>query len=404
MKRKSVSIIIFLSLMLMLIPVRASNDSYDKNEVSSIYSSASINNLQATSAILVEANTGQILFSKDENKQIPIASLTKIMSVYLVMEAISNGEITYETIVTASAKAHGVEGSSVYLNLGEEFTLREMLYAIEVRSANDATVAVAEAIAGSQGEFVNRMNQKATELGMLDTYYRDCTGLTDAGHYSTVKDLSIITKALITQYPDIFQFSRTLEKDFRDKEHRDYQYMVNRNNLLNYYDGASGLKTGFTTAAGYCLVGTAQRGEISLITIVTGEPDNNHRVGEAAFLLDYGFSNFMYTQTEDDQKMVGSIEVRKGVEKTVETYAKGTLRFLMKKTDISRISKEIIYGMASLEAPVEKDTVIGKIVYSLDGEVLGEVEVLTAQGMERAGFWTLLWRSILSWFGIDWQK
>ena len=180
--------------------------------------------------------------------------------------------------------------------------------------------------------------------------------------------------------------------------------MVNRNNLLNYYDGASGLKTGFTTAAGYCLVGTAQRGEISLITIVTGEPDNNHRVGEAAFLLDYGFSNFMYTQTEDDQKMVGSIEVRKGVEKTVETYAKGTLRFLMKKTDISRISKEIIYGMASLEAPVEKDTVIGKIVYSLDGEVLGEVEVLTAQGMERAGFWTLLWRSILSWFGIDWQK
>lgn len=388
----------------MLIPVRASNDSYDKNEVSSIYSSASINNLQATSAILVEANTGQILFSKDENKQIPIASLTKIMSVYLVMEAISNGEITYETIVTASAKAHGVEGSSVYLNLGEEFTLREMLYAIEVRSANDATVAVAEAIAGSQGEFVNRMNQKATELGMLDTYYRDCTGLTDAGHYSTVKDLSIVTKALITQYPDIFQFSRTLEKDFRDKEHRDYQYMVNRNNLLNYYDGASGLKTGFTTAAGYCLVGTAQRGEISLITIVTGEPDNNHRVGEAAFLLDYGFSNFMYTQTEDDQKMVGSIEVRKGVEKTVETYAKGTLRFLMKKTDISRISKEIIYGMASLEAPVEKDTVIGKIVYSLDGEVLGEVEVLTAQGMERAGFWTLLWRSILSWFGIDWQK
>jgi D-alanyl-D-alanine carboxypeptidase (penicillin-binding protein 5/6) len=155
LKRKSVSIIIFLSLMLMLIPVRASNDSYDKNEVSSIYSSASINNLQATSAILVEANTGQILFSKDENKQIPIASLTKIMSVYLVMEAISNGEITYETIVTASAKAHGVEGSSVYLNLGEEITLREMLYAIEVRSANDATVAVAEAIAGSQGEFVN---------------------------------------------------------------------------------------------------------------------------------------------------------------------------------------------------------------------------------------------------------
>ncbi|MFA5341225.1 MAG: D-alanyl-D-alanine carboxypeptidase family protein [Clostridia bacterium] len=404
MKKRAVSIIILLSLILMILPVNASNDSYDKNEVSAIYSLTSIDNLKATSAILVEANTGQILYSKDESKQIPIASLTKIMSVYLVMEAVYNNEISYDTIVKTSAKAHGVEGSSVYLNLGEEFALRELLYAIEVRSANDATVAVAEAVAGSQGEFVNRMNQKATELGMLDTYFRDCTGLTDAGHYSTVKDLSVITRALITDYPDIFLFSRTLEKEFRDKEHRDYQYMVNRNNLLNYYDGATGLKTGFTTAAGYCLVGTAQRGEISLVAVVTGEPDNNHRVAETAYLLDYGFSNFMYTQTNDDMQMVGSIEVRKGLDKTVETYAKGTLRFFMKKADISKVTKEIIYDSASLEAPVEKDVVIGKIVYSLDGEVLGEIEVLTAQGMERAGFWTLLWRSILSWFGIDSKK
>ncbi|HQM38932.1 MAG TPA: D-alanyl-D-alanine carboxypeptidase family protein [Clostridia bacterium] len=404
MKRRTVSIIIFISLMLMLIPVKASNDSYDKNEVSAIYSSSSIDNLKATSAILVEANTKQILYAKDENKQIPIASLTKIMSVYLVMEAIANNEITYETMIKTSAKAHGVEGSSVYLNLGEEFTLRELLYAIEVRSANDATVAVAEAVAGSQGEFVNRMNQKAEELGMLNTYYRDCTGLTDAGHYSTVKDLSIVTSALINEYKDIFEFSSTLEKEFRNKEHRDYQYMVNRNNLLNYYDGASGLKTGFTSAAGYCLVGTAQRGDISLIAIVTGEIDNNHRVAETAYLLDYGFSNFMYTETTDDQQMVGTIEVRKGVDKSVETYAKGTLRLFMKKTDTSKITKEIIYDIASLEAPVEKDTVIGKIVYSLDGEVLGEIEVFTAQAMEKADFWTLLWRSVLSWFGIDWQK
>ena len=390
--------------MLILIPVKASNDSYDKNEVSAIYSSSSIDNLKATSAILVEANTKQILYAKDENKQIPIASLTKIMSVYLVMEAIANNEITYETMIKTSAKAHGVEGSSVYLNLGEEFTLRELLYAIEVRSANDATVAVAEAVAGSQGEFVNRMNQKAEELGMLNTYYRDCTGLTDAGHYSTVKDLSIVTSALINEYKNIFEFSSTLEKEFRNKEHRDYQYMVNRNNLLNYYDGASGLKTGFTSAAGYCLVGTAQRGDISLIAIVTGEIDNNHRVAETAYLLDYGFSNFMYTETTDDQQMVGTIEVRKGVDKSVETYAKGTLRLFMKKTDTSKITKEIIYDIASLEAPVEKDTVIGKIVYSLDGEVLGEIEVFTAQAMEKADFWTLLWRSVLSWFGIDWQK
>ena len=390
--------------MLMLIPLKASNDSYDKNEVSAIYSSSSIDNLKATSAILVEANTKQILYAKDENKQIPIASLTKIMSVYLVMEAIANNEITYETMIKTSAKAHGVEGSSVYLNLGEEFTLRELLYAIEVRSANDATVAVAEAVAGSQGEFVNRMNQKAEELGMLNTYYRDCTGLTDAGHYSTVKDLSIVTSALINEYKNIFEFSSTLEKEFRNKEHRDYQYMVNRNNLLNYYDGASGLKTGFTSAAGYCLVGTAQRGDISLIAIVTGEIDNNHRVAETAYLLDYGFSNFMYTETTDDQQMVGTIEVRKGVDKSVETYAKGTLRLFMKKTDTSKITKEIIYDIASLEAPVEKDTVIGKIVYSLDGEVLGEIEVFTAQAMEKADFWTLLWRSVLSWFGIDWQK
>lgn len=388
----------------MMLPVTASDDSYNRDQVSSIYSTTTVDNLKATSAILVEVNTGQILYSKDEDKQIPIASLTKIMTVYLVMEAIAKNEISYDTMIKASASAHGVEGSSVYLNLGEEFTLREMLYAIEVRSANDAAVAVAEAISGTQGEFVNRMNIKATELGMFNTYFKDCTGLTDAGHYSTVKDISIIATRLVLEYPDIFEFSRTLEKDFRDKEHRDYQYMVNRNNLLNYYDGATGLKTGFTTAAGYCLVGSAQKADISLVAIVTGEPDNNHRVAETAFLLDYGFSNFMYTKTDDDQKMVGTIEVRKGIDKTVETYADGTLTLFMKKSDISRISKEIVYDMATLEAPVEKDTVIGKVVYSLDEDILGEVSVKTSQSMEKAGFWALLWRSVLSWFGIDWQK
>lgn len=404
MKKRTVSIFVLISLLLLMLPVQASKDSYSKHEVSAIYSKASINHLQATSAILLEVNTGKILYSKEENKQIPIASLTKIMSVYLVMQAIANKEISYDTVVKASAKAHGVEGSSVYLNLGEEFTLEEMLYAIEVRSANDATVAVAEAVAGSQGDFVNRMNQKAMELGMMDTYYRDCTGLTDVGHYSTVKDLAVICRALVTEYPDIFRFSTTLERDFRDKNHRDYQYMVNRNNLLNYYDGATGLKTGFTTAAGYCLVGTAEKGELSLIAIVTGEPDNNHRVAETAFLLDYGFANFMFTDTRDDMQTVGSIEVRKGIEKTVETYAKGTLRFLLKKTEIPKISKEIVYNAATLEAPVEKDTEIGKVVYSLNGEVLGEIPVYTAEDMEKAGFWTLLWRSILSWFGVDWEK
>lgn len=387
-----------------MIPISASDDSYSKQEVSDIYATSVLLELKASSAILVEANSGQVMFSKNENIQIPIASLTKIMSTYLIMEAIGNGSISYETMVKCSATAHGVEGSSVYLNIGEEFTVREMLYAIEVRSANDATVAMAEAVSGTQGEFVNKMNQKAVELGMLDTYYRDCTGLTDAGHYSTVKDLSIIVVKLINDYPDIFTFSTTLEKGFRDPSHRDYQYMSNRNNLINYYDGATGLKTGFTTAAGYCLVGTAKKGELSLVAIVTGEPNNNHRVAETAYLLDYGFSNFMYTETEDDQKMVGTMEIRKGLEKTVETYAKGTLRFFMKKTDVSKITKEIIYDYASLEAPVTADTEIGKVVYSLDSQVLGEIPVLTTQGMEKAGFWALLWRSILSWFGIDWDK
>lgn len=386
----------------LMLPVVASNDSYSESKVNEIYSSLDIDNLTATSAILVEANTGKILFSRNEARRIPIASLTKIMTMYLTMEAIENNRITYNTMVRTTPNSYGVEGSSVYLNIDEEFPLKDMLYAIEVRSANDATVAVAEAISGSEGAFVDLMNQKANELEMYDTYYKDSTGLTDVGHYSTVKDLAIITRALINDYPEVFTFSSTLEREFREPEHRDYQYMVNRNNLLNYYNGANGLKTGFTTAAGYCLVGTAQRGALSLLAIVTGEPDNNHRVAEVAYLLDYGFSNFMFTKTQDDMKSVGDLEVRKGIEKHVETYAQGTLEFFLKKSDIDRVEKETFYNLPTLEAPVEANTVVGKIVYRLDNEELGEIPVLTKNGVEKASFWTLLWRSILSWFGIDW--
>lgn len=404
MNKKFLSILLILSLLVIMVPVSAADDSYDKNEVNSIYAATTLDTLAASSAILVEAKTGQVLYAKNQDTRIPIASMTKVMTTYLVLEAIKSGSISYETIVTCGENAHGVEGSSVYLNIGEEFTVRDLLYAIEIRSANDAAVALAEAVAGSQDAFVNLMNAKATELGMYDTYYRDCTGLTDAGHYSTVKDISIIACALVRDYPEVYEFTKTLEKSFRDESHRDYQYMVNRNNLLNYYSKATGLKTGFTTAAGYCLIGSAESGDISLIAVVTGEPNNNSRVAEAAYLLDNGFQNYMYTSTGDDGQMAGTIEVKKGVKKTVETYAKGTLTFFMKKSDTALITKETVFDVVTLEAPVTAETVVGKVVYKLNGEVIGEIPVLTSTSMEKAGFWALLWRSVLSWFGIDWKE
>lgn len=367
-------------------------------EVEEIIRQTNIESLQASSAILIEANTGQILFEKNIDEKFPIASLTKIMSLYLVFEALANGDVTYDTIVTASEYAVSFGGSQVYLAQGEQFRLEDMINAIDIHSANDATVAVAENIAGSENAFVHKMNEKAAELGMVNTNFIDCTGLTDEGHYSTAGDIAILSAALITTYPDILNFSTKWYEVFRPGDHQIDLY--NRNKLIKYYDGADGLKTGFTTAAGYCLAATAKRDDFRVVTVVFGEPNTNSRFAEASKLLDHGFLNFEFITIEDKDQIVGEIEIEKGLETKMNCYVSDNSEFLLDKNKVEDIER-VVDIPETLEAPVEKDSVIGSVTYMLDGEELGSVDVLLSASTEKASFFQLLWRSIKEWLGIE---
>jgi len=380
-------------------PVIAQDEDFDINVVNQKVLSSDINNLDSRSFILMEMTTGQELFSKNPNNRYPMASLTKIMTTYIIMGEVASGRMGYDDIITASEYACSFGGSQVWLEVGEQFTLRDMLNAIELHSANDAAVAVAEAVAGNEASFVTLMNAAAEDLGMNDTHYMDCTGLSDEGHFSTARDTAILAKALVDTYPEILEFTSKIYEPFREGEDAQVD-LYNRNKLIQYYSGATGLKTGFTTLAGHCLAATAERNGFKLISVVMGADDTNTRFADSMKLLDYGFIEFDFMTIEDGDKPAGSIPVEKGIELEVTSYVESDSTFLMKIDDFERIER-VVELPEVLEAPVEVGTEIGKVTYILDGEEIGSSPILTDSGTEKAGFFKLLWRKILSWFGIE---
>jgi len=380
-------------------PVIAQDEDFDINVVNQKVLSSDINNLDSRSFILMEMTTGQELFSKNPDNRYPMASLTKIMTTYIIMGEVASGRMGYDDIITASEYACSFGGSQVWLEVGEQFTLRDMLNAIELHSANDAAVAVAEAVAGNEASFVTLMNAAAEDLGMNDTHYMDCTGLSDEGHFSTARDTAILAKALVDTYPEILEFTSKIYEPFREGEDAQVD-LYNRNKLIQYYSGATGLKTGFTTLAGHCLAATAERKGFKLISVVMGADDTNTRFADSMKLLDYGFIEFDFMTIEDGDKPAGSIPVEKGIELEVTSYVESDSTFLMKIDDFERIER-VVELPEVLEAPVEVGTEIGKVTYILDGEEIGSSPILTDSGTEKAGFFKLLWRKILSWFGIE---
>lgn len=396
--KKLLAILVCVSLVLGLFTgVSAQDEDFNIGIVNQMILSTDINALQSRSYILLEATTGQVLHEKNSQIRYPMASLTKIMTTYIIMQEMARGAITYDTIITASEYACSFGGSQVWLEPGEQFTLREMLNAIELHSANDAAVAVAEAISGNEASFVQLMNSAAKDLGMENTKYYDCTGLTDTGHYSTAEDTARLALALTNEYPEIFEFTTKVYEPFREGE--DQVDLYNRNKLIQYYSGATGLKTGFTTLAGHCLAATAERGDFALVSVVMGAPNTNARFADSTKLLDYGFLEFDFFTIEDGGISAGIIPVEKGLELEVGSYVEKSSEFLLNIDDFEKIER-VVEIPDILEAPVVKDTVIGTIKYILDGEELGSVSILTDSGTEKAGFFKLLWRKILSWFGV----
>ncbi|MGB3989082.1 MAG: D-alanyl-D-alanine carboxypeptidase family protein, partial [Acetivibrionales bacterium] len=315
---------------------------YDSVEVMKIQSNTSLTNLKAKAAILMDCSTGTVLLEKNSHEKLPIASITKIMSMMLIMEAIDAGVIAYDTKVTVSEYSWSFGGSQVWLEPGEVFTVDELLKAVAIHSANDATVALAEAIAGSEETFVAMMNQKARELGMKDTNFLDCTGLTDTGHYSSAYDIALMSRELMLKHPEITDYTSVWHAKFRENvPGKNYVSLDNTNKLVRHYNGTVGLKTGYTSAAGHCLSAAAVRDGQQLISVVLGEPDSNTRFAESRKLLDYGFANFETVLMDNMGDVIQQVEVRKGLQPVTNAVYREDVKLLLRKGEKGKIERTV---------------------------------------------------------------
>ena len=348
------------------------------------------------SYVVMEASTGQVICEQDADTRRSPASITKIMTLLIIFEHLKSGRIRLEDEVITSAYAKSMGGSQVFLEEGEAQTLDTMIKCISVASGNDASVAVAEYIAGSEGEFVKLMNEKAEALGMQNTHFEDCCGLTDSdNHYSSARDVAIMSRELITKYPEVFTYTKIWMEDI---EHKTAQgttsfTLASTNKLLKQYEWTTGLKTGSTSKALYCLSATAKKDDMELIAVVMAAPDPKTRFQDAITLLNYGYSvSQMYTDENQDplpeQKIEGGIE-----DVLYLTYA-GPFEYLdTAGSNLSEIQKEISLPDI-VQAPIAEGEAVGEAVYKLNGNRIGSVSILAAKGVEKAtykDYWKKVW-------------
>lgn len=336
--------------------------------------------LSAKSAVLVSADTGEVLYTLNENEAMPPASITKIMTLLLTMEAIESGVVFYDDIVTASARAKEMGGSTIFLDEGEKMSVRDLLKGICVASANDASVAVAEFISGSERAFVERMNTRAKELGMENTHFVNTNGLDAEGHVSSAYDIALMSRELM-RYEDIFNFTTIWTDSLRDGKFE----LANTNKLIRFYEGATGLKTGSTSAAGCCISATAERDGMSLIAVIMNAPDSKSRFADARNLLDYGFSKYTLWSFDDTASVLGTVSVEKGTERMVRAVIKEPCRALTQKSKKGSVEIKVTLP-ESIEAPVSKGDVLGEVVFLSDGETIASGSLVSDITVERLGF------------------
>lgn len=341
--------------------------------------------IKAKSAILMEANTGKILYEHNADEQLPPASITKIMSLLLVMEAIADKKMSVEDVITASEHACSMGGSQIWLEPGETMTVDDLLKAAVIASANDATVALGEQIAGSEEGFVAMMNARAEQLGMTNTHFINATGLDAEGHISSAHDVAIMSAELI-KHDLIKNYSTVWMDTLRGGESE----LVNTNKLVRFYEGTTGLKTGTTSGAGYCLSATAERNGLELVAVIMSGDTSNDRFNGAKKLLDYGFANYEYANIEP-QLDISEINIKNGVQKTVEIKAKQNFDALLKKNESSAITQQINLSQ-EITAPVKKGEVIGTVDFCLNERQIGSVDIISSENVNKMSFLTaFLW-------------
>ncbi len=340
--------------------------------------------ISAKSAILMEASSGEVLFSQNIHEALPPASVTKIMTMLLIMEAIDAGQISYDTVVVASENAKRMGGSTIFLDTGEEMTVHDLLKGIAVASGNDACVAMAEHLAGTEEAFVNRMNERAAELGMENTHFKNCNGLDEEGHVTSAYDIALMSRALLS-HSDIFQFTTIWVDSLRGGAFG----LANTNKLIRFYAGANGLKTGSTDDALYCLSASAVRDGMQLIAVVLGAPSTKERFDGARALLDAGFATYSLVRLEDTAAPLCMLPVEKGTKESIPLVCGAPLEVLVEKAKASQVETRVAPA-EKLTAPIEVGTEAGKVSLYLEGALLGEAPLVTAEKAERKTFGSVL--------------
>lgn len=333
--------------------------------------------ITAPSAVVMEASTGQVLYEKDPHQVRSCASITKVMTLCLVFEAIDDGRLTMDQMLTASAHAASMGGSDIWLEEGESMSVDDLIKATVIMSANDAAVVLAEAVSGSEEAFVTDMNEKAKELGMNDTVFKNCNGLDEEDHVTSAYDVALMSRELMT-HEKIFDYTLTWMDSVRNGETQ----LVNTNKLIRSYQGITGLKTGTTSQAGSCITATAERDGLELIAVVLGADSTDHRFQDAAALLDYGFANWKVVVPE--APALERVPVSRGVAPDVAPQAGESPKLLLKATETGEVETEIQWK--ELTAPIRKGDVIGTLVYSLGGETLAQVEITAGEDVEEVTF------------------
>lgn len=349
--------------------------------------------LPAPSAVLMEASTGKVLFEKNAHEQRPCASITKVMTLLLVMEALDEGRIHLEDMVSASEHASSMGGSDIWLEPGETMSVDDLLKATVIVSANDAAVALAEYVSGSEEAFVQRMNERAAELGMTNTVFKNCNGLDEDGHVTTAYDIALMSRALI-QHEKIFDYTQVWMDELRGGKTQ----LVNTNKLLKSYSGITGLKTGTTGKAGSCMAATAERDGMSLVAVVLGCASTEDRFSSAASLLDAGFSGWALTAPSLSSAALAPIAVEKGMQSTVAVEADPLTGVVVPKGREGEVVCETTME-ETLTAPVEQGQAVGEVTCVLDGEVLARSQIRAASSVEALTFssaWLSLLRAVVS--------
>ena len=373
------------------------NVSAESKEVLDSSQAITNNPLKLTSggAILIEQTTGNVLYNYNMHEKLRPASVTKIMTILLIMEAIDSGRISLTDKVSCSENANSMGGSQIWLDTTEELTVDEMLKAICVVSANDCTVAMAEFLEGSEEAFVAKMNEKAKALGMNDTTFKNCHGIDEDGHLTSPYDIAIMSRELLTKHPSITKYTTIYMDSLRDGKSE----LVNTNKLVRNYEGCTGLKTGSTSVALFNLSASATRNGLSLIAVIMKGETSAIRFNEARKLLDYGFTNYQYKSLGTANDVVGNVELGKGLEPTVEAVIKNDVGIVMRKSNNNNV-KQNVELFNNISAPVTKGQKIGEVTFTLNDEQIAKVDLVASKDVAQYGFGSMLNRVYKTWFTL----